>query len=72
MVSSFPGYSAIQGVDCTAIHEVSDVSCEYGKCVVQKCMPGYSLDKNGDCILEEVYYDDEAPVLVSQMKSSLW
>lgn len=29
------------GVDCTAIQGVSDVSCYRGQCLIRRCMAGY-------------------------------
>ncbi|KAF8966068.1 hypothetical protein BDZ97DRAFT_716401 [Flammula alnicola] len=56
-----------EGVDCTAIQDVSDVSCIHGQCVVRRCMPGYAPNLLGDsCVLsEEESYLSET-VLVSQ------
>jgi len=32
-----------QGIDCTALPGVADVSCHSGSCVVHRCLPGYTL-----------------------------
>lgn len=37
------------GIDCTAIEGVDDVSCHRGKCVVHTCAPGFSL-VDGECV----------------------
>ncbi|KDR72988.1 hypothetical protein GALMADRAFT_125876, partial [Galerina marginata CBS 339.88] len=66
MVPSFLSYSDHDGLDCTAIDGVSDVACVSGKCLIHKCMPGYSLNKTGDCVLDEGYYNYESDILVSQ------
>ena len=31
-----------QGIDCTAIPGVADVSCHRGSCIVHRCLPGYT------------------------------
>ncbi|KAF8197065.1 hypothetical protein BJ912DRAFT_954681 [Pholiota molesta] len=41
ILASYPRHIP-EGVDCTAIQGVSDVSCMYGQCVVHRCMSGYS------------------------------
>lgn len=35
------------GKDCTAIPGVADVSCISGECVVERCMSGYALSRDG-------------------------
>ncbi|KAF8881612.1 hypothetical protein BD779DRAFT_1004167 [Infundibulicybe gibba] len=43
-----------EGVDCTALPGVSDVSCVRGGCIVHKCMPGYDMHPTGaSCIYQE-------------------
>ncbi|KAH8094606.1 hypothetical protein BXZ70DRAFT_348089 [Cristinia sonorae] len=34
--------SSPQGIDCTAIPGVADVSCHAGSCMVHRCLPGYT------------------------------
>ncbi|KAH9486315.1 Protein priA [Psilocybe cubensis] len=37
--------------DCTTIEGANDISCAVGTCVVDSCLPGYSLDsKNNACV----------------------
>ncbi|KIK70234.1 hypothetical protein GYMLUDRAFT_34723 [Collybiopsis luxurians FD-317 M1] len=35
------------GVDCSAISGVADVGCVAGRCIVNKCMPGYKVSQSG-------------------------
>lgn len=60
--SSYPGFSKEEGVDCTAINGISDVSCVEGRCRVRRCMSGYSVNNAGDNCIE----DHEYPLLISQ------
>ncbi|PPQ88367.1 LOW QUALITY PROTEIN: hypothetical protein CVT25_002113 [Psilocybe cyanescens] len=60
--SSYPGFSKEEGVDCTAINGISDVSCVDSRCLVRRCMPGYSVNKAGDYCIENHGY----PLLISQ------
>ncbi|KAF9555940.1 hypothetical protein CPC08DRAFT_820776 [Agrocybe pediades] len=46
--NNYNSRSKKEGVDCTAIQGVSDVSCITGQCVVDRCMPGYSVNASGD------------------------
>ena len=39
-------YSPI-GQDCSALPGVADVSCRSGECVIQRCMSGYALSRDG-------------------------
>ena len=39
--------STPRGVDCTANPGIADVSCQMGKCVVHRCMPGYTRNADG-------------------------
>lgn len=57
-----PGHSEAEGVDCTALAGVSDVSCVRGKCVIHKCSAGYDLDPKKD---ECVYDEDSDPVILA-------
>ncbi|KII84766.1 hypothetical protein PLICRDRAFT_57286 [Plicaturopsis crispa FD-325 SS-3] len=41
------------GVDCTAIHGVFDVACKAGRCVVNRCMPGFEPSVDGDLCLSQ-------------------
>ena len=51
MVSS--GFTQLpDGVDCTAIQGISDVSCSRGQCLVRRCMPGYEPNALKDSCLE--------------------
>ena len=44
------------GQDCTALPGVADVSCLSGECVVHRCMPGYSLSRDGShCISAQAH-----------------
>ncbi|KAH9475155.1 Protein priA [Psilocybe cubensis] len=54
--SSRPGFYKEEGVDCTAINGVSDVSCIEGKCRVRRCMPGYLVNEAGDNCVEDHGY----------------
>ncbi|KAH9966292.1 hypothetical protein BJV74DRAFT_954325 [Russula compacta] len=39
------------GIDCTELPGVADVACLSGKCMVQRCLPGYTLAIDGtSCI----------------------
>ncbi|KAH7869098.1 hypothetical protein F5879DRAFT_220621 [Lentinula edodes] len=50
------------GVDCTIIPGVSDVSCQSGRCAVEKCMPGYAVSRDGrHCVPQEVNSSDSSP-----------
>ncbi|KII84764.1 hypothetical protein PLICRDRAFT_45568 [Plicaturopsis crispa FD-325 SS-3] len=44
---------APSGVDCTALHGVSDVACMSGHCVVKRCMPGFEPSVDGSVCLSE-------------------
>jgi len=62
IVASHPAYNKKEGIDCTAIHGVSDVSCVSGKCLVERCMPGYSIGIDGDsCIPNNLYHTPYRP-----------
>lgn len=40
-----------RGIDCTAIQGVSDVSCVSGRCIVDRCLSGYTLtDDKSFCV----------------------
>ncbi|OBZ68560.1 Protein priA [Grifola frondosa] len=41
------GSAPAQGIDCTAIPGVADVSCNAGSCLVNRCLPGYLLSSDG-------------------------
>ena len=51
MVSSLLTPQA-DGVDCTAIQGISDVSCFRGQCVVHQCVPGYEPNSLEDSCIE--------------------
>lgn len=51
-----------EGVDCTAIPGISDVSCIHGRCDVHRCMPGYEVSSTGDSC---VYVEDTDPALLA-------
>ncbi|KAF9467646.1 hypothetical protein BDZ94DRAFT_1155707 [Collybia nuda] len=51
-----------EGVDCTAIPGISDVSCVRGRCDVHRCMPGYEISSTGDSC---VYIEDTDPVFLA-------
>ena len=52
------------GQDCTSLPGVADVSCLSGECVVHRCMPGFSLSRDGTgCISTRVHgYQPNVPV----------
>ncbi|KAH9475177.1 Protein priA [Psilocybe cubensis] len=62
MIQSSYLFSKKDGVDCTAIPGVSDVSCVEGKCVVRRCMAGFSINKSGDSCVEHI----ESSVFITQ------
>ena len=41
-----------EGVDCTAIPGISDISCFRGQCVVHQCVPGYEPNALEDSCIE--------------------
>ena len=44
------------GQDCTALPGVADVFCLSGECVVRRCMPGYTLSRDGThCISTQAH-----------------
>ncbi|KAH9975013.1 hypothetical protein BGW80DRAFT_126310 [Lactifluus volemus] len=51
------------GQDCTSLPGVSDVACIAGECVVQRCLPGYSVGRDGNhCVSrhgEHSEYDED-------------
>ncbi|RPD65510.1 hypothetical protein L226DRAFT_609627 [Lentinus tigrinus ALCF2SS1-7] len=55
-------------VDCTAIPSVDAVSCMSGKCIIQSCLPGWTVDAEGTgCIREQsavpqAQYISQAPL----------
>ncbi|KAF9005083.1 hypothetical protein BDQ17DRAFT_1353759 [Cyathus striatus] len=66
MVSLNPGLPDADGVDCTAIPGVADVSCVRGACVVNRCMPGYDLNSSkSSCI----YSEEKDPILLAAQYS---
>ncbi|KAF5375869.1 hypothetical protein D9615_008246 [Tricholomella constricta] len=50
-----------EGVDCTAIPGVSDVSCVQGGCLVHRCMPGYEINATRDSC---DYIEDKDPSIL--------
>ncbi|KAH9975017.1 hypothetical protein BGW80DRAFT_1225325 [Lactifluus volemus] len=53
------------GRDCTSLPGVADVACMAGECVVQRCLPGYSVARDGNhCVSKHgkhsEYDEDEA------------
>ncbi|OCH90062.1 hypothetical protein OBBRIDRAFT_826179 [Obba rivulosa] len=40
-------YASPHGIDCTALPGVADVSCNFGSCVVHRCLPGYQVSLDG-------------------------
>ncbi|KAJ3540954.1 hypothetical protein NM688_g6153 [Phlebia brevispora] len=40
------GRTPAHGVDCTAILGVMDVSCAAGSCLVERCLPGYTVSQD--------------------------
>jgi hypothetical protein len=51
-----------EGVDCTALPGVSDVSCIRGGCVVHRCTAGYDLQSDKTSCL---YNEDRDPVILA-------
>jgi len=51
------------GKDCTSLPGVADVACMAGECVVQRCLPGYSVARDGNhCVSrhgEHSEYDED-------------
>ncbi|ORY26668.1 hypothetical protein BCR39DRAFT_484249 [Naematelia encephala] len=42
------------GVDCSAIDNADDVTCEQSRCVIRSCAPGFTVNANGtECIEDE-------------------
>ena len=42
-----------KGKDCTAIPGVADVACQFGECVVRRCLPGLVPSASGSrCVLK--------------------
>ncbi|PPQ68127.1 hypothetical protein CVT24_002953 [Panaeolus cyanescens] len=64
MLSLDPLYPEGNGVDCSAIRGVSDVSCVRSRCVVHRCMPGFKPTPYGDNCTEEKHDTEE--LLASQ------
>lgn len=55
-----------QGVDCTAIQGVSDVACVSGRCVVDRCLAGYTLNHDKSyCVRNEDLQAIDTSVLAS-------
>ncbi|EMD32530.1 hypothetical protein CERSUDRAFT_87858 [Gelatoporia subvermispora B] len=40
-------YASPHGIDCTALPGVADVSCNFGSCMVHRCLPGYQVSLDG-------------------------
>ncbi|KAJ3513398.1 hypothetical protein NLJ89_g2962 [Agrocybe chaxingu] len=54
VLSALTGHAVADGIDCTAIRSVSDVSCIRGQCVTHRCMEGFVPSPSGEsCISEE-------------------
>ncbi|KAF9483665.1 hypothetical protein BDN70DRAFT_958174 [Pholiota conissans] len=51
-----------EGIDCTAIHGVSDVSCLRGQCVVHRCMSGYTPNNLRDSCVRS---DDDSEIVLA-------
>lgn len=64
MLSLDPRYPEGNGIDCSAIKGVSDVSCARGRCVVHRCMSGFVPTPYGDNCAKEKH--DEEVVMASQ------
>ncbi|KAF8151730.1 hypothetical protein B0H34DRAFT_678288 [Crassisporium funariophilum] len=62
MLSLHPNFPETDGVDCTAITGVSDVSCGQGQCIVHRCMPGYDVNFSGNSC---VYSEQSDPVILA-------
>ncbi|PPQ93896.1 hypothetical protein CVT25_007809 [Psilocybe cyanescens] len=62
MIQSSYLFSKDDGIDCTAIPGISDVSCVEGKCLVHRCMAGFSVNQAGDSCVE----DFGSPLLITQ------
>ncbi|KAI0717362.1 hypothetical protein C8T65DRAFT_694256 [Cerioporus squamosus] len=60
------------GVDCTAIPFVDSVSCSVGRCVVQSCLSGWTVDAQGTgCMQEQSIRGDASTLLVQTLRRSL-
>jgi len=66
MISAQSGKAIPDGVDCTAIPNVSDVSCQRGQCVVRRCDEGFVTDVLGQSCVKS----DEIPGLFSSQPGS--
>ncbi|KAF8063370.1 hypothetical protein FPV67DRAFT_1672398 [Lyophyllum atratum] len=62
IIPLYNGQVGPEGVDCTAIAGVSDVSCVKGGCLVHRCMPGYEVNVTGDSC---IYLEDKDPVILA-------
>ena len=54
------GRTPADGVDCTAIPGVMDVSCAAGSCMVKRCMPGYFVSIDGTFCVRNALVTEEA------------
>jgi len=69
MISAQSGKAIPDGVDCTAIPNVSDVSCQRGQFVVRRCDEGFIIDSLGQsCVRFDAL--DESPGLFSSQTGS--
>jgi len=69
MISAQSGKAIPDGVDCTAIPNVLDVSCQRGKCVVRRCDEGFIIDPLGQsCVRLDAL--DESPELFASQPGS--
>jgi hypothetical protein len=44
-----------EGLDCTQIPNVEDVSCEYGACKIYSCERGFKLENGTACVPDSEY-----------------
>jgi len=56
-----------RGKDCTAIPSVADVACEYGECVVRRCLHGLVPSYDGSsCVPENTHHHDSSKAEVEE------